>query len=713
MTCEKKPSLSRLTRSIRYALLASATTTFSALPAYAQEQQARDAVLPAVEVTGQQETATSPVQGYRATRAATATKTDTPLAETPQSVTVVTRDQMTDQGATNLQDALTYAAGVRSDAYGVDSRNDAFTIRGATPTTYVDGMRQTNGYYTSSVRPDPFTLERIEVLRGPSAMMYGQGSTGGVVNLVSKRPQETFQGEVGVQLGTFGRKQLQADVTGPLSEDGKWLYRLVAVARDSDTQVDFVGDDRFLLAPSLTWKPSDRTTLTFQASHQRDRTGSTAQFLPWAGMVTPNVSGQIPSSRFIGEPTDRYDTDRTTVGYLLEHKFNEQWMVRQNMRYARNKVDYVTHYADSFATDPSTGQPGGWAIDPVNQRLIRRIAGAQLDHTRITTIDQHLQGNLQTGNVKHTVLAGLDYTDYQLDSARGSGSNTIDVYAPVYGNPVSMTLVNQPRNTQKQTGVYLQDQMKFGEKWIAVLGVRHDRVTNGLAGSADNKDSATTGRLGLMYLMDNGWSPYVSYSESFTPLTGTDRLGTRYKPLEGEQIEAGVKYMPADGKSQFTAAIWKIKEKNQQTNDPVNPLFRIQVDSTKNKGLELEWRAAVTPTFDAIAHYNYLDLDDKLTGIPKHQAAAWGKWKLNVGDVSGLSFGAGVRYMSSFKDGIAPTTPSVTLLDTMLSWDNGQWRYALNINNLTDKLYNAACLLRGDCWYGARRTAVASATYRF
>src|SRR5690606_17055236 len=250
MSLHTFPSRTPLQLALRQAFFAGAGATLVLLAGQAQAQQSeQDAVLPSVQVVGEQETATGPVAGYRASRSATATKTDTPLAETPQSVTVVTRDQIVDQGATNLQDALNYAAGVRSDAYGLDSRTDSVLVRGSEPSTFIDGLRQTNGYYTSAARPDPYTLERIDVLRGPSAMMYGQGSTAGVLNLVSKRPLDTFQGEVGVQIGNFGRKQLQADVTGPLTEDGQWLYRVVAVARDSDTQVDYVSDDRYLLMP--------------------------------------------------------------------------------------------------------------------------------------------------------------------------------------------------------------------------------------------------------------------------------------------------------------------------------------------------------------------------------------------------------------------------------------------------------------------------------
>lgn len=693
-------------RPLSFAVLA-AVAVFPAFAQTASPQASQVTELPTVTVTSTStESASGPVVGYQATRASTATKTDTPIAETPQAITVVTKDQIRDQGATTLQDALTYAAGVRSDAYGLDSRTDSVLIRGASPDVYIDGLRQANDYYTSAARPDPYTLERIEVLRGPAAMLYGQGSTGGIVNLVSKRPQDTFEGEVGVQIGNRGRKQIQTDITGPFDQDGQWLYRLIAITRDADTQVDHVPDDRNLLAPSLTWKPSASTSLTLQGLYQKDESGSTSQFLPWEGMLTPNPNGRIPTSTFIGEPDDRYDTERKSFGYLFEHRFNDNWAFRQNFRYAKNKVDYLTHYADSFNGDP-------WYLDPVQRRVIGRYIDDTITKVRIATIDQNLQGKFETGLLKHDVIAGLDYTRYRRDRLSGLGYDSIDVYDPVYGNSTRASLTEEPRNVQTQTGVYLQDQMKIAS-WIIAAGLRHDRVNNELEGSDDEKASATTKRLGLMYQLSNEWSPYVSYSESFTPVAGTNAGGVRFKPLRGEQIEGGVKYMPADGNMQFTAAVWRIKEKNQLTADPSNPLSNIQAGQpTKNRGVELEWKGRVTRTFDAIAFYNYTDLDDQLTAVPRHQAALWGKWRLTLGGVQGLSFGSGVRYMNSFKDGVAPTTPSVTLFDAMLGWDRANWSYALNVNNLTDKTYNSVCLSRGDCWYGARRSIIATATYRF
>src|SRR5690606_38221888 len=199
-------------------------------------------------------------------------------------------------------------------------------VRGTEPAAYLDGLRQAFDYYTSTTRTEPYTLERLEVLRGPAAMLYGQGSTGGVINMVSKRPLDAFQGEVGVQLGSHDRKQIQADLTGPLTEDGRLLYRIVALKREADTQVHHVPDHRLVIAPSLTWKPSAATQLTLQALYQDDDSGSTAQFMPWRGMRLPNPNGRIPTYRFIGEPDhDRYDSTRRTFGWQFEHRFNDDW----------------------------------------------------------------------------------------------------------------------------------------------------------------------------------------------------------------------------------------------------------------------------------------------------------------------------------------------------------------------------------------------------
>jgi iron complex outermembrane receptor protein len=686
---------------IRTIAIAIAATPWAA---FAQNEQ----VLPEVRVRG--EAAASPVgpdYGYRATRSTAGTKTDTPLIETPQAISIVTRERIEEQGATSLQDALNYSAGVRSDAYGIDSRSDNVRIRGAYPDEYRDGLRRLFGYYTSTTRTEPYMLERIEVLRGPSAMLYGQGTTGGIINSVSKRPLAQPYHEVGVQLGSFGRKQVQADLTGPLTKDGEWSYRLVTLARNADTQVDYVPDDRLVVAPALTWRPNGATSLTLLASLQRDRSGSTSQFFGWSGTVLPNPNGRIPTNRFIGEPGfDRYDSDRSEFGWLFEHKLSDRWTFRQNTRLSHNEVDYRTLYANSFAT------PANPFID-ASQRVMNRIAFLDLRRNNLVATDQHFEGRFATGPVSHQLLVGVDALSFDEKSSRAGGAPApIDVFDPIYTSFTPTPYVNNPDSNTRHTGLYVQDQMKLG-RWIVVAGLRHDRAVSGLAGAADNKDDALSKRLGLMYRLPSGLSPYVSYSESFTAIAGTNLAGARWRPLRGEQAEAGLKFEPAGGRMTYTAAAYELKERNQRIPDPGNPLDRIQAGETITRGVELEAIGRLTPRVDIAAHYNYTDIDPTLEALPEHQAAVWGTYRLALDSLPGLRAGLGVRYMSAFRDGAAPETPSVTLYDAMVSLDQGQWRYALNVQNLADKIYVATCLGRGDCWYGSRRTVVASAAYRF
>jgi iron complex outermembrane receptor protein len=660
-----------------------------------------------VSVREDAETATSPVKGYVVKRSTSATKTDTPLLETPQAVTVITADQILDQGALNIQDALNYAAGVRSDAYGLDSRTDSARIRGSTPDEYLDGLRQAFNYYTSTSRTDPFTLERIEVLRGPSAMLYGQGSTAGVINLVSKRPQATAQGEVGVKLGSHDLKQLQVDLTGPLTENGEWLYRIIAVGKDAGTQVDYVEDDRTLIAPSLTWQPNDQLSLTLLARYQEDRSGSTSQFFPWTGTVKPAPNHRFHTNRFVGDPdNDRYDSDRTTGGWLFQYDFNENWTLRQNLRYTDNDVDYRSSYAN-FST------PDAPFVDAANRELARYGWMSQTKVHMLTT-DQHLEGLFETGALEHHILVGVDAVRFKQTGAQGAGDPApIDVYNPRYTD-----VIYAPEAIAAQTishvGTYVQDQIKFDKNWIVVAGLRHDKASNEVDdGTPTNHDSATSKRLGLMYAADIGLSPYISYSESFTPLAGVDAPtgGDRYDPLRGKQIEVGVKYQPPGQNVSLGLSVYDLREENQQTPGPI-PNYYVQADETRNKGAELEARGTFGD-LELIAHYNYTNVDDMLENAPENQAAVWGKWNFSLAGIPGFSVGSGVRYMSSFSDGAAPTTPTVTLVDGLFSWENDHWRYAINANNLEDKTYYSTCLSRGDCWYGARRSIIGSATYRW
>lgn len=686
---------------------------------HAKEAIADATIMKQVDVTAEQEeTAVSPVHGYVARRSATATKTDTPLEETPQSVSVITPDRMRDQGVQTVQDALRYSAGVRGETYGLDSRGDWSTIRGSDPVLFLDGMQQSFGYYASS-RSDPFTLERIEVLKGPSSVLYGQGTVGGIVNLVSKRPLDEAQGEFQAQYGSFARKQLAADVTGPINHDKSLLYRVIAIGRDSDIQVDHVPDDRYVLMPSLTWRPNAATEWTLLANFQKDETGSSTQFLPHAGTVLPAPGGlpKIPIDVFMSEPGfDEYNTEQAALTSLFSYELNDIWTLRQNLRYSASEVSYQTIYPQF----PPALQPNG-DIDRVYW-----VARPDLDYL---TLDHQAQAKFGSDRLEQTLLFGVDYQHAVTNRSWAYGAaGILNLYNPVYGSftpPSADQFFNDPENTVEQIGVYAQDQLTFDRHWIAVLGLRSDRAENESEGSPTQSDDAITGRIALMYKAGNGVSPYVSYAESFQPIIGLDAYGRQFEPLEGEQIEVGVKYQPDGERSFVTAAFYDLREKNRQTPDPVNPMNQIQAGETQARGLELEAVLEVNPRWDLIGNYSYTDTevlkgtpgyDDgkRLPSVPDHMASLWSQHRFSMGDVSGFRAGVGVRYVGDSWDGADNLkTPSYTLFDAMIGYDTGSWSFALNGNNLEDETYYTTCLARGDCFIGTRRSVVATVSYRY
>lgn len=704
-----------------------ALAVFASLAIAEEQENLQAETLPAVEVKADasHETATGHIGGYVAKRGTTATKTDTSLLETPQSISVITSDQIEDQRAQSVQEALRYSAGVVADQYGQDSRGESYSVRGMDAVQYINGLRALNTYYTETTRPDPYALERVEILRGPSSMLYGAGGVGGLVNLVTKRPEETARGEIGVSLGNYNRKQIQADITGPVADSDTLFYRLVMLGRDSNVQVDHVDSQRTLFAPSLTWKPSDKTTLTLMAQYQKDDdTGSTPQFLPWSGVLRPNPNGKISYDTFLGDPDfDKYTTESNQLGWAFEHAFNDTWTVRQNLRYTSSKNSYRSLYVNSF-----TGGANPF-IDPA-QRVLNRYVDASKSDAKTFNVDNSAEAKFETGALKHTLLVGLDYSRFrQQKSGYGdfAQGNAIDIFDPVY-NPIDFSNINaykDPLARQFQTGVYVQDQIKL-DNWIATLSLRRDRAKNKVEGSDEQIDMQTTGRYGLTYVFDNGWAPYVSYAESFLPVAGTDKNGDLFKPQNGEQWELGIKYMPEGSRTKFTAAIFEITDTNRLTPDldpAAGPFDSVQKAEVRSRGLELEAAASFDNRLDVIANYSYTDArysksndpaekGNQVETIPKHLASVWAVKRFAIGDTDGFRAGFGVRYVGASWDSThALKAPDVTLFDALLGFDHGSWRYALNASNLFDKEYVSTCISRGDCWLGSRRQAIASATY--
>ena len=686
--------------------------------ASAQSADAGDAAveLAPVEVTGRAETATGPVTGFVAQRTATGSKTDTPILEVPQSVSTVTRDQMEIRGVDNLGQALNYSAGVVGQPFGTDSRFDSPIIRGfeASNSQYLNGLKIVRNLGAPSL--EPYGMERIEVLRGPASVLYGQGNPGGLINMVSKRPTFDSFGEVNAEAGSFDRYTGSFDIGGPLKEGGEFAYRLTGLVRNGGTQVDDVDDDRYFLAPAFTWAPSNDTSLTILTSIQHDEALSP----PGLPNEYTLLDERLPRSRYLGD-SDFDDADRTlaSVGYEFAHRFNDQWQFRQNGRYFWQNWDYQSLYYSG--------------LDVADPNVANRGASYQDEDLGTFTLDNQVETSFATGPVGHTVLVGADVRHHDVDSTTEFGfAPPIDVFDPQYG-------VSVPRNiwynssedgSLDQFGVYVQDQARW-EKWLLTLGLRHDwaktdSTTTSNFGNTeqDQNDHAFTTRLGLTYLFDNGIAPYASYSTSFEPVVGNMPAvlgGGAFDPSEGEQYELGIKYQPVGWNALFTATVYDLNQTNVSSSEVIDGVnYTVQEGEIEVKGVELSALASLAEGLNLIANYTYTDAEitagdnsgNRPANVPEHAANAWLDYTVQTGMLKGLGFGAGVRFVGERYDLNTNNNEldGNTLVDAAIRYERDHYRAQLNINNLTDEKYVASCGSFG-CYYGDGFTIAARLSY--
>ncbi|WP_425492595.1 TonB-dependent siderophore receptor [Lysobacter changpingensis] len=582
-----RSSVRSLPVSIRHAL-ALALLAGAAMPASAQDS-ATD--LDSVEVR-------API----ARTAGTATKTDTPIREIPQSISVVTDLQMKERAIHGIEEAMWFTAGAQGGGYGGDPRSDWLLLRGFTPARYLDGLALADGSGTGITRIEPYGLERVEVLKGPASVAYGAMPPGGMVNYVSKRPTSETLREVEVQVGSYDLFQLAGDFGGKLTDDGVWTYRLTALARQSDDQVDFVHDDRYFIAPALTWKPDEANSLTLLARWQKNDTVAGAGFLPAEGTLLPNPHGRIPPNRFTGEPGfNNYDKTMSSLGWEYFHDFGGGATFRQNLRYGVTEIDPST----------SVGAFGLLA----DQRTLMRYLWNTEEESRNFGVDNQLQFDFATGAVEHTLLTGLDFRRARNDYASAftfEGAPTLDIFEPVYGAPiVEPDFTSRTRQTQSQFGLYAQDQMKV-DRWVVTLGARQDWVgtdTHEVIGGTQShqSDDKFSGRVGVNYLFDNGFAPYIGWSQSFQPTVGTDFFGNAFVPTTGEQTEVGIKYQPASNRILATLAAYELVQENTLVVDPNHTLYSIQQGETKVRGVELEGRWNPGNGLSVYGAYTYTD----------------------------------------------------------------------------------------------------------
>lgn len=687
-------------RSIRTIVLCASALT--AVPAMAAEDAAEDR-------------GDIIVTGARAQTDAS-TKTDTPVLETPQPITIVLDETYLAQGALSIADTVRYVAGVQANPYGPDSRVDGVTVRGISALQYRDGMRDVFSYY-ASIRADPYNFSQVELVRGPASTLFGQGALGGLFNMVSKRPEFRAGGEVSLRYGSFDRKEALADVTGPITESV--AARLAVRVRDSGTQTDHVPDDRVMIAPSLTWQPGERTELTFLGLYQEDDGGSTSQFLPLVGTLLPNPNGKLPNDLFIGKPGwDRYDGRLLQGTALLRQGLGSNATLNLKARYIDSDLDYFTHYPDSYRN------PANPYIDP-QQRIIGLYADGSRARMEIFSSDNNLQVDFGTGtNVEQTVLVGVDYSWNHVRKIGAFGYEFIDIYdidydaLSDYGGGLPPGAAASEDVEQEQIGIYVQDQIRVADRVSFVLGARRDWFTSKSFGVQAIDTAATTFRAGVIGDLTPGISPFFSYTESFNPIAGTTSDGSPFKPQQGRQYEAGVKFHPGET-TLVTVTAYHIKESNRPIADPnsPDPNARIQAGSFTSKGIELEGSTVLPGDFQLLANFSYNSAQVAGTGvqvdnIPEYNASAWARKPFALSDEVSLLVGAGVRYAGKNTSGPIET-PDYALVDAMaeLSWR--EWALTINATNLLDKRFYSACLARGDCFMGEERNVFATVSYRF
>ncbi len=688
----------------------------------ARAPQAAPIASPAADGAGG-ERAAGPVNGYVATRSGTGTKTDTPLIETPQSVSVVTADQISTQGAQTLGATLRYSAGIGGEVNGgSDIRNGVIQVRGIDigyQGLFRDGLRLPSTRYVSFLPLSPYGAERIEVLKGPASVLFGQGSVGGILNYVSKLPTARQFGEMSISGGSFDRYQGEFDVGGPATKDGSVLWRLTGLVRDGNTQVDFTKDNQVFIAPAVTFRNED-TSLTLLANYQQDRTGWGLQFLPALGTVFPNAGRTIPVTRFVGEPGfNNYDTEQAAVGYRLSHNLSETLTFRQNLSHAWLKNTERSFYGTGYANE-ATGELNRFGDDA------RSTIGS-------FAVDNQLQARFDTGLIRHTTLFGIDYRSTVFTDTAASllPANTLNVFAPVYTNSYTpLGQYDDSRTNQSQVGLYAQDQMKLGRLSV-VLGGRQDfattDVTNYNAGNfVTRDDKAFTGRAAAIYNFDSGIAPYVSYSESFLPVLDRNADGQLLAPETGKAYEAGVKYQPVGINALLTLAAFDITRGNVVRFQTVPPFNARQTGEIKSRGFDAELIASPLPGLNVRGGYAYVDSvvtidpDGGFAGnvpstVPKNRFSLWGDYTLQTGQFAGVQFGGGVRYVGSTfgDDANSFKVPDATVADALLAYTRGGYRFALNVTNLFDKNYVAACYTTTGCFYAEGRKAIAKLTYRW
>jgi iron complex outermembrane receptor protein len=631
---------------------------------------------------------------------ASVTGTDTPILETPFSVQVIPQQIIRDQQVTQVKDAVGNVSSVTYAGNSSGRSGNQFNIRGfSSAPVLLDGFRRAGSAAEADTQPnfEVANLEQIEVLKGPASILYGAIEPGGVINLVTKQPLATPFYELELQAGSRGFVRPRFDLSGPLSDDGKVLYRLNGLFQTLNSASNFTTPDRkYFIAPTIAWKISDQTDLKIALDYSH--INRPADFgLPAIGKSVANV----PRDRIIGEPSDTVTGQTLNVGYALEHRFDPIWKLRNAFRYTSTQYDFgVILLPLAFNEAAST---------------LFRVFGTQESQKRNYTFQTNVTGEFATGDVKHTLLAGVDYVyqNSRLFSAINFNPQPLNLFNPTYGlvKPSKDSLLGFGGNTTTSNsfGFYLQDQVSIFENLKILAGFRYDAFSqktinipgsSTLAGESTIDTNAFTPRLGLLYKLTDAISLYGSYSQSFTPNSGTTAAGKPLDPQRGSGYEFGIKADLLANKLFATLAYFDITKTNVPVTDPNFPLFSIATGEQRSRGLEFDISGELSTGWNIIASYAYINgevtadtnaanVGKKLFGSPEHSASLWTTYEIQSGDLQGLGFGLGLKYVGDRQGDLANSFSlgSYFTTDAAIFYKRDKWRFALNFKNIGDVKY--------------------------
>lgn len=711
------------------------------------------AAAPATDTAAETEGSTIIVQGTLQKAPSSATKSSLPIAETPQSISTISRADLDNLGLANLNQAMRYVAGVTPETRGAGAElYDQFTLRGFTAPVYLDGLKQfssSSGYAAPQV--DMSRIDDIQVVKGPASALYGQSSPGGLVAMNSKMPlDKSFYGSASATYGTYNLYRFDADVGGKLSDAVG--VRLYGSANGAETQQYWGSRARQTISAAITARLDSRTTLSVLATYSHDPRNGNYSGAPASGTLFANVNGKVNTQYADGEPGDYFRREQVATTYILNHDFGGGWNFRASGRYQK----VTSHLGAVYETGLQSG-----LSDISQQTTSSRGSYASAESLNNYTFDNQLSGKIRTGPITHDILIGLDRQTAHSYELVGFGSaNAISIFSPVYG---TQAVPRSPSDGMTpstyvvglgQTGLYGQDTMSWGDLRVLLSG-RQDWVGITNSGTVQ-KNNKFTGRAGALYKTRIGLAPYVSYATSFEPQTNLLATGGIAKPSMGKQVEAGVKFQPDGSPILITAAWFHIEQTNVVTSNPITYLAT-QSGKVRSEGFEIEANAPLPGGFNlrgAYSHQRVRTLSDNdnplnvgggLIGAGDGNLTVNLDWTAKQGPLKSLNIGAGMRHVSRVYAGALDTTqtyvnsgyttyntnlykqyytPAYTVFDASLRYDLSQadprlkgMDLKINLTNIFDKKYLTSCYMSPDydawCWYGQRRTVQGTVSWKW